>query len=328
MKHARVLLLGVLWIAARCAHAAPVTALAFSPDGSMLAAASGSNVSLHSTSPWMKEQTTFPCAKDRAVAVAFQPAGALLAIGSGVPGESGAVQLIDWRQKRRLALTSNNTDVITQVAFSPDGKHLATASADKTAAVYRIEESGQTLAPAFALSGHSAAVRSIAFGPDGTTIVTASVDRSLKVWSTIDGSLLRSLGQHTDAVQCLAFRPASPDRAEVPAYCASGGDERAVRVWQPTIGRMVRIVRRHNGPVLALAFTPDGRSLFCAGQEGLIRRIYADSDEVLGEWRASNEWIYSLAISPDGRTLATGDWAGQINRWWIGEGGIESATSP
>jgi WD40 repeat protein len=145
------------------------------------------------------------------------------------------------------------------------------------------------------------------------------VDRSLKVWSAADGKLVRSFGQHTDAVQALAFRPATADWPAAPPFCSSGGDDRTVRVWQPTIGRMVRIVRRHEGAVLALAFTPDGRALFSAGKEGIIRRIDSDSDEVLGEWRASDEWIYSLAISPDGRTLATGDWSGVIRWWSVGE---------
>jgi WD40 repeat protein len=104
--------------------------------------------------------------------------------------------------------------------------------------------------------------------------------------------------------------------------CASGGDDRTVRVWQPTIGRMVRIVRGHHAPVLALVFAPDGRALFSAGQEGIVRRIDADSDAILDECRASSDWIYSLAISPDGRTLATGDWAGTTRCWHVGEKGL------
>ena len=71
-------------------------------------------------------------------------------------------------------------------------------------------------------------------------------------------------------------------------------------------------------PTPALVFTPDGHSLFSAGKEGIIRRIAADSDEVLGEWRASPDWIYSLAVSLDGKMLASGDWSGAVRRWSIG----------
>ena len=105
------------------------------------------------------------------------------------------------------------------------------------------------------------------------------------------------------------FVPAKPR----PPQCATAGDDRTVRVWQPGIGRMMRIVRGHDGPVLALAFAPDGRCLFSATQEGIVREIDADSDAVLSQWHASTDWIYHLAVSPDGKKLAAGDWAGGIH---------------
>jgi WD40 repeat protein len=317
MRDALLLLAFIAGLFTRQAHAAPVVALAFSTDGAVLATASGRNVTLRDAATG-RELKKFSCESERATALAFQPRGTLLAVGTGVPGEKGGVRLLDWRQHKWRGSIATNVDVLTGVAFSPDGKTLAATSADHSAVLYRIEDSGARLARAFALTGHSAAVQAIAFSPDGQTLVTASVDRSLKVWSATDGKLLRSFGQHTDAVHALAFRPVTPDRPDAPPYCASGGDDRTVRVWQPTIGRMVRIVRRHDGPVLALVFTPDGRSLFSAGREGIIRRIDADSDEVLGEWRASGDWIYSLAVSPDGRTLAAGDWSGAVRRWSVG----------
>ena len=75
---------------------------------------------------------------------------------------------------------------------------------------------------------------------------------------------------------------------------------------------MVRIVRKHDGPVLALAWSPDGRHLFSAGQEGLIRRINGDSDVLEQQWHSGPDWIYALAVSPDGSTLAAGDWSGTV----------------
>ncbi|MEW6303110.1 MAG: WD40 repeat domain-containing protein [Verrucomicrobiota bacterium] len=292
-------------------RAAPITALSFSPDGSTLASVSGNKVALHGPKSGAVKKS-LPGQFKRLTTLAFQPKGVLLAVGGGTPGEKGGVQLLDWRKGEWLGSIATNSDVVTCVAFNGEGKLLAVASADQSVTVYRVEGDAK-LAVAFSLSGHSGAVQAVAFSPDGTILLTASVDRSLKVWSVADGKLLRSFGQHTDAVQALAFRPIVSDRPDAPAYCASGGDDRTVRVWQPSIGRMVRIVRRHEGPVLALAFTPDGRALFSAGKEGIIRRIDADSDEVLGARRGSEDWIYSLAISPDGKTLATGDWGGKVS---------------
>ncbi|MBN9688707.1 MAG: WD40 repeat domain-containing protein [Verrucomicrobia bacterium] len=322
MNHRVVLLLASFAGAfARLADAAPVTGLAFSPDSAVLAVASGQSVSLRNAATG-RESTSVSCGKERALALSFQPNGPLLAVGTGIPGERGGVRLLDWRRQAWLGSLSTNRDVVTSVAFSPDGQSLATTSADGSATLHRIESNGAKLTAAFPLIGHSAAVQAVAFSPDGGILVTASMDRSLKVWSAADGRLLRSFGQHTDAVLALAFRPVVPDRADASPYCASGGDDRTVRVWQPSIGRMVRIVRQHDGPVLALAYTPDGRFLFSSGQEGFIRCIDADSDEVLGQWRASADWIYSLSVSPDGRTLAAGNWAGAVGLWELTGSGL------
>ena len=314
-------------LSTQSAIGAPVTALAFSSDGKVLAAASGRTITLHS--PLTGEQlNSLSCENERALALAFQPHGTLLAVGTGMPGEKGSVRLLDWRQQKWLGAVETNSDVVTCVAFSPNGKLLAVTSADYSAAIYQIADNTDLFSPLFALSGHSGAVQAIAFSPDAQTLVTASLDRSLKVWSVADGRLIRSFGHHTEAVQALAFRPVPSDNSDAPPMCASGSDDRTVRVWQPTLGRMVRIVRHHEGPVLALAFMPNGRVLFSAGQEGVVRRIDSDSDAVLHECRASSDWIYCLAISPDGQLLATGDWGGGTRLWKIGENELTPIQAP
>jgi WD40 repeat protein len=74
----------------------------------------------------------------------------------------------------------------------------------------------------------------------------------------------------------------------------------------------MRIVRGHEGRILALVYAPDGRTLFSAGEEGIVRQIDAESVAQVAQWQASSEWIHQIAISPDGRSVATGDWAGQV----------------
>jgi WD40 repeat protein len=138
-QRAALLLALVAALLVRDAIAAPITALAFSSNGEVLAAASARTVTLHS--PLSGETlNSLACENERAVALAFQPRGALLAVGTGMPGEKGSVRLLDWRQQKWLGAMATNSDVVTCVAFSPNGKLLAVASADYNAAVYEIAD--------------------------------------------------------------------------------------------------------------------------------------------------------------------------------------------
>ena len=217
-----------------------------------------------------------------ASALAFSGDGTILAVAGGVPGTSGKVVLLDWKAGAVLGEIGGFTDVVTAVAFGPDGT-VAAASADRSAALFTLHDNGKRSVRAAEFVGHAGPVLDVDFSPDGRSVVTASADRSIKVWEK-GGKLLRTLTHHTDIVQCLAIRPAAaarPDATDVPPWaCASGGDDKTVRVWQPGIGRMVRIVRRHEGSVLALAYAPDGKRLFSAGADGFIRAIDADSDQI------------------------------------------------
>lgn len=287
-------------------HAVPVTTLAYSPDGSTLVSNGDRAIEVRSPKD-ATVQRRIECPLSRVTSLAFSPDGHWLAAAGGEPGVSGEAVLFSWPEGVLKHRVGTHEDVIVSVAIDAASRRVVTASADHLAKVWSLTEVSPPM-EIFTLKGHSAPVLAVAFSPGSGSIVTASADRSLKVWSAADGKLLRSLGHHTEAVHALAFRPAR----EGPATCASAGDDRTVRIWQPEIGRMVRIVRNHQGPVLALAWSPDGRHLFSAGHEGIIRCIDGDSDAIEEEWSSSKDWIFALAVSPDGTTLAAGDWAGSV----------------
>jgi WD40 repeat protein len=252
------------------------------------------------------------CDLPRISALAFHPRGHLLAVAGGDPGVRGETRLLAWPKGTVLQRFTNGTDLATSVAFNSTGALMGVGSGDHLARVWRATADGDPFVEAFTLTGHAGPVLSIAFSPTGQTIVTAGVDRSLKVWSATDGRLVRAFNHHLEIVNALAFRPLAGAETNAPGFCASASDDRTLRVWQPEIGRMVRIVRQHRGPIFAVTWAADGRSVFSAGKEGVIRRFDAESDTVLSEWPDHTDWIYALALSPDGTKLASGDWAGQV----------------
>jgi WD40 repeat protein len=292
----------------------PVAALAFSPDGRSLLIGSYSEVVVRTVADG-KIACRLPCGLSQIHDITFSPNGKILAVAGGKPGASGAVCLLDWQTGKPLSTLAGHTDTVTSIGFSPDGNLLATGSADKTILVHRLKGAGGT-EPLHKLKEHTGPVLSVAFSPDGAVLVTGSADRSLRVWDTKTGKHLQTLTNHTGSVYCVAFRTRQGSATtESQAVCASGSEDRTVRVWMPGIGRMVRIVRNHEGSVLALAYSHDGKRLFSAGTDGVIRVIDAESDVVQQSWRAHASPIYSLAVSPDGRHLASGDWSGAVRLW-------------
>ena len=299
------------WLAAIFAtsfalQAAPVTALRFSPDGKHLLISRTRAIEVQALEGDDKPRK-IPCAFDKVMAFAFSADGKTLAVAGGTPGDFGGVHLFEWPSGKLRGKWNVFEDVATCVAFGPF-VNFAAGSADHSLVILNARREGGVLRR---FEGHTKAVRGLAYVPGGKSIVTVSADRTVKMWGVATTQLERSFGNHLGPVHAVAFRPHAK-----PPFCVTASDDKTVRVWQPTIGRMVRIVRGHGGPVFAVAFSPDGRRIFSIGKEGIGRIIDADSDKVLHEWKAHDDWVYALAVGPKGR-LATGDWRGTVKIWKV-----------
>ena len=189
---------------------------------------------------------------------------------------------------------TGHTGSVCGVAFSPDGRLLATTSDDATARVWD-PATGDCLRT---LTGHTGSVRGVAFSPDGRLLATTSDDATARVWDPATGDCLRTLTGHTGPVYGVAF---SPDGR----LLATASDDATARVWDPATGDCLRTLTGHTGSVCGVAFSPDGRLLATTSDDATARVWDPATGRHRGTLTGHTGPVCGVAFSPDGRLLAT-----------------------
>lgn len=195
------------------------------------------------------------------------------------------------------------------VAYSPDGKVLASASKDHTVKLWD-SATGKALRT---LTGHTAEVHAVAYSPDGRLIASGGGDSAVRLWDAASGEPLPSPFVHTGAVYAVAF---SPDGKRL----ASGSYDRRVMVWETATGRELHNLSGHKGPVNAVAFSLDGKTVVSGSDDGTVRVWDLSSAKERHTLAADKVSVAAVAISPDGTLIASGGRQGPIQLWELNSG--------
>lgn len=323
-----------------------VLAIAFSPDGTLLAMGIDRQILLWRMAD-RRQIATLEGHTAWVRCVAFSPDGSLLASGS----LDHTIRLWDVQMGQCLKTLRGHTSDVQSIAFSPDGTLLASGSNDHTIRLWDM----QTQQCAQTLIGHDNRILSVIFSSDGQELISTSDDQTVRFWHLATGTCRRTIATHVNWLLSTALSPdgmtlvTGSDQQTVkfwdvqtgeclgtlPGYTATvwavafspdgqllatGGDDKTIRLWDVQMRQCLKTWQEHTNQVWQVSFSPDGQTLVSGGEDQAVKLWDVASGHCLTTIKSHRNWVAAIAFSPDGRTLASGSKDQQIRLWDVETG--------
>lgn len=210
---------------------------------------------------------------------------------------------------------------VRAVAFSTDGKYLASGNHDNTITIWDIETGKDIRTLKSSSDNEKSGVNSVVFSPDGKYIAGGFEDATISLWETASGIVLRTFNGHKFPVISIAF---SPDGK----YLASGSFDNTSRLWDAETGKRLKTFGEsedYSIEAVYVSFSPDGKYLYSGSTDGRIQCWNTKTGEEMESFNVNGEELFTIAFSPDGKYTASGSLFGEIKLWKT-ESGDEKKT--
>jgi WD40 repeat protein len=286
-----------------------IVAVAYSPDGNLIAISGYREVLLHK-SDGSELVARLVGVSDRIQSIVFSPDGKLMAAVGGTPARFGEVQIWDLETHQLKRSITVSSDTLFGASFSPDGSKLAFGCADNTTRIVEVQ-SGKELQK---MTHHDNWVFGTAFSVDGKRLVSVGRDRAVKLTDVNTGAFIENLNQLRGELDCVARHPKKD-------IVLVGGADRLPLLYMMTRPRAMRVgeestlirqFEKQPGKIVAAAFRPDGQKIAVGGASNEVAIYNTEDGQKTATLTGFEGELYALAFNPKGDRLAAAGFDGKV----------------
>jgi len=277
-------------------YGAEIVSVAFSPDGKLIASGDNGSIDIWTIADGQLQSPVISGFSGHTAP--FSPDGKTIASGSDYN-----VRIWDAVSRRVLHTYSGHAGKVLSVAFSRDGKFLASGGKDNMVFVWDIV--GNALVRQFA--GHADQVYSVAFSTDGKWVASASFDQKAIVWDIVSGQPVKTI---TGVNKLVAAIFSSDDR-----WLATAGWDGNVTIWDTDSWQAVRVFPGDGQIVTTTAFSPDSKLIASGGYDHAVRLWDTATGALVRTFNGHTETVWGVEFSPDGKTIASASGDRTVKIW-------------